>query len=84
MDEQSIEKYYMVSLIQIGNVKFKYALRTFEQKLVLRKLTHNGIPIAIFGKFLNMILANCSYYSKNFMSFRNLYRRKTLYTGVTF
>ena len=39
----------------------------FEQKLVLRKLTHNGIPIAIFGKFLNMILANCSYYSKNFM-----------------
>ena len=37
MDEQSIEKYYMVSLIQIGNVKFKYALRTFEQKLVFQK-----------------------------------------------
>ena len=67
MDEHSIEKYYMVSLIQIGNDKFKCALRTFEQQLVLRKLTHNGIPIAIFGKFLNMILANCSFCSKNFM-----------------
>ena len=57
MDEHSIEKYYMVFFIQIGNVKFKCALRTFEQQIVLRKLTHSGIPIAIFGIFLNMILA---------------------------